>query len=90
MLQNQAVKRWLGDITPAWTLLNQRSFAALRHPLTAQGSAIRLATDLTPEQIGQSAGCPQRAHSPACCFGRAGPEAHSDRQFVQAGGGRDV
>ena len=53
MLQNDTVKRWLGDIEPAWTLLDQKSFFALRHPPTPQGSAIRLATDLT--QTGQSA-----------------------------------
>ena len=55
MLQNPSVRRWLGDAMPAWTLLNQVSFAALRHPPAMQGSAIRLATDLTPEEIGQSA-----------------------------------
>lgn len=55
MLQNPGVRRWLGDIMPAWTLLDPMSFAALRHPPSAPGSAIRLATDLTPEEIGQSA-----------------------------------
>jgi hypothetical protein len=55
MLQNPAVKQWLGGIEPIWTLLDQSSFLALRHPPNAHGSAIRLATDLTPEEIGQSA-----------------------------------
>jgi hypothetical protein len=55
LLQNPSVKRWLGDIMPAWTLLDDRSFAALRHPPSPRGSAIQLATDLTPAEIGQSA-----------------------------------
>lgn len=55
MLQNPNVRRWLGDAMPAWTLLDQRSFAALRRPPSAQGSAIRLVTDLTAEEIDQSA-----------------------------------
>jgi hypothetical protein len=55
LLQNPSVKRWLGDIMPAWTLLDERSFAELRHPPSPRGSAIKLATDLTPAEIGQSA-----------------------------------
>jgi len=55
MLQNPSVKRWLGDIIPAWTLLDDRSFTALRHPPSPRSSAIQLATDLTPAEIGQSA-----------------------------------
>lgn len=53
MLQNPSVRRSLGDIIPAWTLLDQESFHALRHPPAPHG-AVRLATDLTPEEIGQS------------------------------------
>ena len=29
MLQNPAVRNWLGGIVPAWTLLDQGSFEAL-------------------------------------------------------------
>jgi hypothetical protein len=32
LLQNPAVRNWLGGIEPAWTLLDQTSFAALRQP----------------------------------------------------------
>jgi hypothetical protein len=32
MLQNESVKRWLGGLEPAWTLLDDASFAALRAP----------------------------------------------------------
>ena len=32
MLQNPSVKHWLGGVEPAWTLLDQASWAALREP----------------------------------------------------------
>ena len=57
MLQNPRVRRWLGDIMPAWTLLDLKSINALRHPRDTQGSVIRLATDRTPDEIGRSAVC---------------------------------
>ena len=31
-LQNPAVRNWLGGIVPAWTMLDQKSFEALRLP----------------------------------------------------------
>ena len=55
MLQNSAVQRWLGGIEPAWTLLDQESFFALRKPPGVEGAPIRLATDLSPDEISQSA-----------------------------------
>ena len=55
MLQSPSVRRWLGGIVPAWTLLDQPSFNALRIPLAPPGGAIRLAVDFSPEEIGQSA-----------------------------------
>jgi hypothetical protein len=55
MLQNPAVRRWLGDIEPAWTLLDQPSFTALRQPPSTPGSALKLTTDLTPDEIALSA-----------------------------------
>jgi len=55
MLQNPSVRNWLGGIVPAWTLLDQPSFDALRIPLTPRGGAICLAVDFSPEEIGQSA-----------------------------------
>jgi len=55
MLQNPGVRRWLGDIVPAWTLLDYDSFAALHQPPSLHGSALKLAIDLTPGEIAQSA-----------------------------------
>ena len=55
MLQNPLVRNWLGGIEPAWTLLNQTSFDALRRPPSPTGGPIRLAADLTHHEIQQSA-----------------------------------
>jgi hypothetical protein len=40
---------------PAWALLDQKSFEALRLPPLSPVGAIRLAADFSPEEIGQSA-----------------------------------
>jgi hypothetical protein len=55
MLQTPAVRRWLGGVEPAWTMLDQASFHALRDPPAPRGAAISLASNLAPEEIGQSA-----------------------------------
>jgi len=55
MLHNPSVKRWLGGVEPAWTLLDQPSFAALREPPSPTAGAIRLAVDLTHDEFQQSA-----------------------------------
>ena len=55
MLEDPKVKAWLGGLEPAWTLLDQESFGALRRPPDTPGSAMQLARDLTPGEIGQSA-----------------------------------
>ena len=55
MLQNPAVRNWLGGIVPAWTLLDQASFEALRRPPSPKSGFIRLATNLSPDEVGQSA-----------------------------------
>jgi len=55
MLHNPSVKRWLGGVEPAWTLLDQPSFAALREPPSPTAGAIRLAVDLTYDEFQQSA-----------------------------------
>ena len=55
MLQNASVKTWLAGVEPAWTLLDQASFAALREPPSPMAGPIRLAADLTQEEIRQSA-----------------------------------
>ncbi|MFO0992605.1 MAG: hypothetical protein U1E67_11835 [Hyphomicrobiales bacterium] len=54
-LQNAAVKDWLGGVVPAWTLLDQWSFSALRAPPSPLDGPIKLATDLTLSEIGKSA-----------------------------------
>ena len=55
MLQNPSVRKWLGGIVPAWTLLDPKSFAALRLPPIPPTGAIRLAADFSPDELGQSA-----------------------------------
>src|ERR1700733_5323683 len=55
MLQNPAVKRWLGGVEPAWTLLDQASFEALRYSPSPMEGSIRFAIDLTHEEIQQLA-----------------------------------
>ena len=55
ILQNPAVRNWLGGIEPAWMLLDQPSFAALHQPPSPTAGPIRLASNLTGEEIQQSA-----------------------------------
>ncbi|MGE0255502.1 MAG: hypothetical protein AB7N54_04865 [Alphaproteobacteria bacterium] len=55
MLQRPSVQRWLGGIEPAWTLLDEASFAALHRPPSPTAGPIRLAADLTPEEVQRSA-----------------------------------
>jgi hypothetical protein len=55
MLQNPSVKTWLAGVEPAWTLLDQASFAALYEPPSPMAGPIRLAADLTQDEIRQSA-----------------------------------
>ena len=54
MLQNPAVKLWLGGIEPAWTLLDYESFNALRNPPSPGDGPIRLEANLTRDEIQQS------------------------------------
>jgi hypothetical protein len=52
MLQNPAVRTWLGGVEPAWTLPDQPSFNALRRtPPSRSGGPIRLAADLSVEEL---------------------------------------
>ena len=55
MLQNESVKRWLGGLEPAWTLPDDASFAALRAPPSPAMGPIRLAANLTHDELQQSA-----------------------------------
>jgi hypothetical protein len=54
MSQNPLVKSWLGGVEPAWTLLDDASFAALTRPPSPTVGPIRLASDLTEEEIQHS------------------------------------
>ena len=55
MLRNPSVMNWLGGVEPAWTLLNQESYAALHRPPSPSAGPIRLAPDLTHEEVRHSA-----------------------------------
>jgi hypothetical protein len=55
MLQNESVKRWLGGLERAWTLLSYESFTGLRAPPSPTTGPIRLATDVTKGEIERSA-----------------------------------
>ena len=55
MLQSPAVQKWLDGILPAWTALDQASFRALRNPPLPADGPIRLAADLTLDELQQSA-----------------------------------
>ena len=51
MLQDPVLKAWLGGVVPAWMLLEQDSFDALRRPPALSGGPLRLASDLTSEEV---------------------------------------
>jgi len=55
ILLNPAEQRWLGGVEPAWTLLDRASLTALHRPPSPTAGPIRLATDLTHDEIQQSA-----------------------------------
>jgi hypothetical protein len=55
MLQNSSVQGWLGGIEPAWRLLDYASFVALHDAPSPTAGPIRLATNLTEEEVQQSA-----------------------------------
>ena len=53
ILADPQVRKWLGDVEPAWASLDQRSFDALKKPPPA--GSVRLAADLASEELQQSA-----------------------------------
>ena len=55
MLGNPSVRTWLGGVEPVWTLLDQASFSALRHPPSPTAGPIRLAADLPQDELRRSA-----------------------------------
>jgi hypothetical protein len=55
ILKDPSAKHWLGGIEPAWTLLDQVSFAAPSRPPSPVTGPIRRAADLTHEETQQPA-----------------------------------
>jgi hypothetical protein len=62
-LRDQQVRRWLGGVEPAWTLLTLESLRALRQDPSAMQTAIRIANDLSADEIARSP--MQYPHPPA-------------------------
>ncbi len=54
-LHDPEVRRWLGGVEPAWTLLKMESLNALRREPSKDNRALRLANDLTGVEIVGSA-----------------------------------
>ena len=54
-LQDPQVRQWLEGVEPAWTLLTFDSLRALRREPSAGQSAIRIAADLSADEIAGSA-----------------------------------
>lgn len=54
-LQDPQVQQWLDGVEPAWTLLAFDSLQALQHEPSAVQTAIRIANDLTADEISRSA-----------------------------------
>jgi len=53
--KDPAVVKWLDGIQPAWTMLDWDSFLALHFPPSTDHGPIRLAADLTQDELQQSA-----------------------------------
>lgn len=54
-LQDAQVRQWLDGVEPAWTLLTFDSLQALRREPSASQTAIRIANDLSADEIAGSA-----------------------------------
>jgi hypothetical protein len=54
-LQDAQVRQWLDGVEPAWTLLTFDSLRALRREPSASQTAIRIANDLSADEIAGSA-----------------------------------
>ena len=54
-LQDPQVRKWLDGVEPAWTLLTFDSLRALRQEPSAVATAIRIANDLSADEIASSA-----------------------------------
>jgi hypothetical protein len=54
-LQDPQVRQWLDGVEPAWTLLTFESLRALRQEPSAVQTTIRIANDLSANEIAGSA-----------------------------------
>jgi len=54
-LRDTQVRQWLDGVEPAWTLLTFDSLRALRQEPSAVQTAIRIANDLSADEIAGSA-----------------------------------
>ncbi len=54
-VDNPELRRWMGDVEPAWASLAFESFNALRHEPSATNRALDLASDLTLDELNASA-----------------------------------
>jgi hypothetical protein len=61
-LDNSRVRHWLGDVEPAWTALTYESFSALQQEPSARNTALRLASDLTVNELNASAAARNALH----------------------------
>ena len=50
-VDNPALRRWMGDVEPAWNSLAFESFNALRHEPSATNRALTLASDLALDEL---------------------------------------
>jgi hypothetical protein len=64
-LQQPQVRQWLDGVEPAWTLLTFESLRALRQEPSAGQSAIRIANDLSTDEVAGSAVAAPLLHSRA-------------------------
>jgi len=64
-LQDPQVRRWLDGVEPAWTLLSFDSLRALRQEPSAVATAIRIANDLSADEIAQLGRGAQHVHPAA-------------------------
>src|SRR5258708_37431403 len=53
-LQDPQVRKWLDRVEPAWTLLTFESLRALRQEPSAAQTAIRIANNLSADEIADS------------------------------------
>ena len=63
-LDNPHVRHWLGDVEPAWIALTHESFNALQQEPSARNTALRLASDLTVNELNASAVARNALHLP--------------------------